>query len=157
MVSPSTRFAIYEGLQGLDERLIGQQNMSLCNKFWSGTTNIWHNVSNVFQWGKLAYRDHFMWIYNISRCDGVHVVLYTWGGKWHLRGCTQPKDPNCSIQQLFCCTLVTLPFFFSKIVIFKHYYIVWYNSSLFPRTRGCFVLSAENRPTVGSMKVMYTG
>ena len=29
------------------------------------------------------------------------------------------------------------------------------NSSLFPRTRGCFVHSARNRPKVGTIKVMY--
>ena len=38
------------------------------------------------------------------------------------RGCTKPMDPNHSVQQLFCYTLVTLLFLFSKFCCnLKHF------------------------------------
>ena len=77
------------------------------------------------------------------------------------RECTKPMDPSHSMQQL-CCYTYNCYSSSRSSVIFKHYYDdplfnKQTNKKQFPRTRGCFVHSAGNRPTPGTIKVMYTG
>ena len=58
---------------------------------------------------------------------------------------------NCFVIPLYNCYSSSR----SSVVIFKHYYDAA-NKKLFPRTRSCLVHSAGNRPTPGTIKVMYT-
>ena len=76
------------------------------------------------------------------------------------QGCTKPMDPSHSVQQLFCYTYNCYSSSRNS-VIFKPYYDdplfnKQTNKKQFSRTRGCFVHSAGNQPTPGTIKVMCT-
>ena len=99
----------------------------------------------------------------VARCDGVHDVLYTRGrmapeakqNPWtQVTACN-----NCFVVPLYDCDSSSR----SSVVIFN---IITTDYSLFNKqsnkkqfrlTRTCFVHSAGNRPTLGTIKVMYTG
>ena len=76
------------------------------------------------------------------------------------QGCTTPMDPSHNVQQLFCyLCIIVIPLLkvllSSSNIITTDYSLLnmQTNKKQFPRTRGCFVHSAGNRPTI---KVMYT-
>ena len=94
----------------------------------------------------------------VARCDWGPWVLYTLGGKrypWLRLGAISPlgwtkcHGPHHSVQQLFCYTLITLIFLFSKFCCnLKHLRRSIHclisrrtrnNSWQFPRTRACFI------------------
>ena len=127
----------------------------------------------VFELNK-AYRICDVHYTIVARCDGVHGVLYTRGGKWHPRqsqGCHfpsrvykthGPQSQRATIVLLYLCYII-IPLLevllSSSNIILTDYSLLnkQTNKKQFPRTRGCSVHSAGNRPTLGTIKVMYTG
>ena len=110
-----------------------------------------------------------LWLGSMAFCtpEGGNGTRGEAEGAIFPRGCTKPMDPSHSAQQLFCYTLVTLIFLFVKFFCYLQTLLrrsihclisrrTRNNSLLFPRTCGCFVHSAGNRPTLGTIKVMYT-
>ena len=79
------------------------------------------------------------------------------------RGCTKPMDPSHRVQQLFCYTFVKLLFLFSKFCCHLQTLLRRTIHCLISRrTRNNFLepaivsYTARNRPTLGTIKVMYT-
>ena len=80
------------------------------------------------------------------------------------RGCTKPMDPSHSVQQLLLylgnIVIPLLEVLLSSSNIITTDYSLFNkqtNKKQFPRTGGCFVHSAGNRPTLGMIKVVNTG
>ena len=110
----------------------------------------------------------------VARCDGVHAVLYTGGGKWNPRrscGChfpsrvykthgPQSQRATIVLLNLYIIVIPLLEVMLSSSNIITMDYSLFNkqtNKKQFPRTRGCFVQSAGNRPTLETIKVTYTG
>ena len=97
----------------------------------------------------------------VARCDGVHGVLYTRGGKWNPRRSRVchfpsrvykthgPQSQRATIVLLYLCIIVIpllevllLP---SNIITTDYsLFNKQTNKKQFPRTRGCFVHSAKS-------------
>ena len=126
-------------------------------------------------WKIKHFRYQAVFQYKIAACcDGVHqrgqiAPKAKPRAPFASEGVQNAMDTSYSMQQLFCYTLVTLLFLFSKFCCHLQILFWWIhslisrrtvqirnNSSLFPWTRKCFIHSAGNLPTLGTIKVMYT-
>ena len=95
-------------------------------------------------------------------CHPIYNCFTLWRGPWcfvhPLEGVQNTMDPSHSVQQLFCYTLVTLLFIFSKFCC--HPRTILHSLKIcftVPSNLRLFRTKCGNRPMVGTIRVMYTG